>query len=48
MDLAPALALDNGPYIAGSSELAWLDERLAFSPPEGRERALATRLITAF
>jgi Ni2+-binding GTPase involved in maturation of urease and hydrogenase len=43
--LPPALALDYGPYIAGAAELAWFDERLTFTPPQGQERELAIRLL---
>ena len=43
--LPPALALDYGPYIAGSAELAWLDEQVTFIPLPGTERATIVRLI---
>jgi hypothetical protein len=43
--LPPALALDYGPYIAGSAELAWLDEQVTFTPLPGTERATVVRLI---
>ena len=45
--LPPALALDYGPYIAGSAELAWFDERLTFTPPQGQERAVVVHLLAA-
>lgn len=43
--LPPALTLDYGPYVAGSAELAWFDERLVFTPPEGKERATVVGVI---
>lgn len=46
--LPPALALDYGPYMAGSAELAWFDEQLTFTPPPGAERPIVIQLITAF
>jgi len=45
--LPPALALDYGPYIAGAAELAWFDERLTFTPPQGQERAVVIRMLAA-
>jgi hypothetical protein len=45
--LPPALAVDYGPYMAGSAELAWFDEQLTFAPPIGQERATLVALIAA-
>jgi hypothetical protein len=45
--LPPALELDYGPYVAGAAEMAWLDEDLTLTPPDGQARKLVTRLVEA-
>jgi len=47
-NILPApLDLDYGPYMAGSSELAWLDERLTFVPSDGSGRKLTLQVVGA-
>lgn len=41
------LDLDYGPYVAGSSELAWLDERLTFVPSDGCRRRTTLEVVRA-
>jgi len=48
VSLLPApLQLDYGPYVAGSAELAWLDERLTFVPADGLGREIVLQVVGA-